>query len=480
MKFFWKIFFTTMFVSVICVTLSGYILITSTFRSQLTGEVNTALEYSKIVFYSLSNQFENTVSESLAERYAESGSIDELVAYVANSIVIGEGEQKIAFNVIDTEQNVIFSSLDVTLDKSVLTSSDGISFGGKVHRTENGAYVQIMRPAVYRDKLFYIETVRDVTDIFENHRAQYRLMIEIVFGMIIFGGLLTFIVSKLLLRRIVMLTKTTKLISDGNLSERVPVDGQDELALLSENFNYMADSLEEKIRELKDEAKRKEDFVAAFSHELKTPLTSIIGYSDLMSRSDLSEEERHICANYIFSEGKRLETLSLRLLDLIVLKNHTLMPKPVNIKFLLDNVAELLSPQLTASGIELVCDVQKAVIPMEAELMETVFINLLDNSRKAVEGSGKIVLNGQMRGDEYVVTITDSGKGMEAKELSKITEAFYMVDKSRSRKQGGVGLGLAICKEILLLHGFDISFDSTVNVGTTVTIIMGGQKNENL
>lgn len=475
MKFFWKIFFTTMFVSVICVTLSGYILITSNFRSQLTGEVNTALEYSEIVFYSLSNQFENTVPDSFADTFPDSDSIEDIVSYVAKSIVIDGGDRRIAFSIIDKDQNTIYSSLNVDLDKSIVSSSD-ITYGGKIHRVENEAYVQIMRPAVYCDNIFYIETVRNVTNIFQNHRAQYKLMIEIVLGMILFGGLLTFIISKLLLRRIVTLTKITKMISHGNLSERVTVHGQDEIARLSENFNYMADSLEEKICELKDEAKRKEEFVGAFSHELKTPLTSIIGYSDLMSRRGLSEEERHICAKYIFSEGKRLETLSLRLLDLIVLKNHMLMPETVNIKFVLDNVAELILPQLIASDVEFIYNAEQAVIPMETELMETVFINLLDNARKAIDGRGKIVLSGKKQGKEYIVTITDSGKGMAKQELSKITDAFYMIDKSRSRKQGGVGLGLAICKEILTLHGFDIKFDSEVGVGTTVTIIMGGQK----
>ena len=161
-----------------------------------------------------------------------------------------------------------------------------------------------------------------------------------------------------------------------------------------------------------------------------------------------------------------------------MLKNRTLTPKPVNIKFVLDTVTELLSPQLIASGVEVVSHVQQAVIPMETEMMETVFINLLDNARKAMDSGGRILLHGKKRGGEYIVTVTDAGKGMAKQELSKITDAFYMVDKSRSRKQGGVGLGLAICKEILTLHGFDIQFDSTVGVGTTVTVIMrsGGGK----
>lgn len=478
MKFFWKIFFTTLFISVICVTLSGYILINSNFHSQLDSEVKTAQDYGEIVFYSLAGEFKDLKVDS-ALTPAEYESI--IAPQIVQSINVDGMNQKITFGVMDTEQNTIFSSLPVTLNKSILSSLDDATAGWVIQKTENRIYVQAVRPAVYLNHIFYIETIRDVTQVFANQKAQYKMMIEIILAMIAFAGILTFVISKWLLRPIVSLTEITKTISDGNLSVRAKQRGQDEITLLSENFNHMADCLEEKICELKEEANRKELFVGAFSHELKTPLTSIIGYSDLLRQKEMSAEQRHICAEYIFSEGRRLETLSMRLLDLIVLKRHSFFPQPTEITSVIDKVAKLILPQLDAANISLSRDIEPALLPMEEALMETVFMNLIDNARKAIEKDGKILLTGQKWPGEYILTIQDSGKGMEKQELSKITEAFYMVDKSRARKQGGAGLGLTICKEILMLHGFDIQFDSTVNIGTTVTItIREGNKNEQI
>lgn len=467
MKFFWKIFFTTMFISTICVTLSGYILISSNYQSQMNSEVKTAQDYGEIVYYSLANEFEDSTPAGESARTAK-----DAILQIAHSINISSMNEKIAFGIIDPEGNTLFSSLNAAFDKMIIGSINTQSAGWTLKETENKIYIQVMRPAMYLDEVFYIETLREITHVFASQRAQYEMMIKVILGMILFSGALTFVISKLLLRRIAALTETTKIISDGKINERVKVRGQDEVALLSENFNQMADRLEEQMHELQEEAERKELFVGAFSHELKTPLTSIIGYSDLLRRKEMDAEQRHICAEYIFSEGKRLETLSMRLLDLIVLKRHTFSPEQIDIHILLNEVAELLLPQLTNSGIMLTCDAEPAFIPMEEELMKTVFINLIDNGRKAIDGAGKIVLIGKKQPQGYTVTVQDTGRGMDSQELSKISDAFYMVDKSRSRKQGGAGLGLAICHEIITLHGFDISFDSSVGIGTFVTVTM--------
>lgn len=476
MKFFWKIFFTTMFVSVTCVTLSGYIIINSNFQSQLESEVDTAQDYCEIALYSLENSFEDIALDLFTIGEMNKNELNDIVGQVTQAISIDNMNQKIAYCVIDESQNIIFSSLDVALDKTMISSLSDNNMGWTIKEADKSVYVQAMSPTVLLGSVFYIETVRDVSHVFNNQREQYELMIKIILGMIVFAGVLTFIISKLLMRRIVALTEITKTISDGNLSERATPQGQDEITLLSENFNHMTDRLEEKMNELKDEAERKELFVGAFSHELKTPLTSIIGYSDLLRQKKMNAAEQQICAEYIFTEGKRLETMSMRLLDLIVLKKQSIDPKPVVINVVLDEVKTIINPQLENANIELIYNVEEAIIKMEAELMKTVFINVIDNARNAIEKSGTITVIGRKEKDGYVITIQDTGKGMEPHELEKITNAFYMVDKSRSRKRGGAGLGLAICNEIIALHGFEIRFDSTINVGTTVTIVMREQK----
>ena len=106
--------------------------------------------------------------------------------------------------------------------------------------------------------------------------------------------------------------------------------------------------------------------------------------------------------------------------------------------------------------------------------MHTVFLNLLDNARKASPPDGVVTLTGRCLGEDYVVTIRDQGQGMDPSELQKIRRPFYRIDPSRSRAQGGAGLGLAICDEILKLHGFSLTFESTPGCGTTAMVSMKG------
>lgn len=470
MKFFWKIFFATMFISIGCFSLGGYILIRSNFSALLENEVQTAYEYGDIVYYSLANElYDANISYYHWEREED---IRETVSRVAQSTGISNMNQRITFGITDADGEEVFTSLAKSFDKGILSSLKDNQAGWSLKKDGNSIYIQSIRPAVFRDDTFYIEMLRDVTSIFDNQKVQYETLLKVMAGMLLLGGLITFTVSKLLMKRVVSLTKTTKEISAGNLSKRVNMSGGDEFAVLSQNFNKMADSLEEKIYELKDSAEKKELFVGAFSHELKTPLTSVIGYADMLRRKKMSGEQVHTCAEYIFAEGKRLEILSMRLLNLIVLKKQELHTVPVEVEDLFKEICFMIMPQLTKAGIHFSCGMETAVIEMDRELMKTVFVNLIDNARKAMEDGGEIRVDGVWRGGKYVVTIQDAGKGMEKQELDRIKEAFYMVDKSRSRKQGGAGLGLALCDEILKLHGFDITFESAVNIGTSVTITM--------
>ncbi|MCI8342016.1 MAG: HAMP domain-containing histidine kinase [Firmicutes bacterium] len=473
MNFFWKIFFAVMFISVSCMASGGYILINSNFSFLLENEVQRAYDYGDIVYYSISNEFRDMAEQSY---YMQT---DVEVAKVADSININSMNQKIDFNIIDDDGTVVFSSLNRNFGNEIICHLNDNEAGWSLKETKTGLYVQAVRTAVFHEDKFYIETARDVSFIFENQRHQYEMLLKIMVCMLIFGGFITFVVSKMLMKRVVNLTKVTKKISAGNLGKRADVRGDDEIAILSKNFNKMAEELEEKINRLKDEAERKELFVGAFSHEIKTPLTSVIGYSDMLMRSEMSAEKIHICAEYIFSEGKRLENLSMKLLELIVLKNQKIKLIPTDMKEFFDSVCFIVLPQIEKSGIELICNAKSAVINMEPELMKAVLINVIDNAKKAIDGKGKIEITGEEIDGVYTVKVCDTGKGMETHELSKIKEAFYMVDKSRSRKQGGAGLGLAICDEILKLHGFEISFKSEIDVGTTVFIYMGEAKWKN-
>jgi signal transduction histidine kinase len=188
----------------------------------------------------------------------------------------------------------------------------------------------------------------------------------------------------------------------------------------------------------------------------------------------MTEENGILAADYIFSEGKRLEALSLKLLDLLVVKNHEFEMREINMKELFNDIKGVMEPTLKSSNITLKVSAKDTQIKVEVDLMKTLILNLIDNARKAIKKGGIISLTGKrISDDRFMIIVKDNGKGMPEEELSRITEIFYMVDKSRF-KDKGVGIGLSLCKEIVELHDGKMKFESQVDIGTSVYLDLRG------
>ena len=223
-----------------------------------------------------------------------------------------------------------------------------------------------------------------------------------------------------------------------------------------------------------DAAARQESFMGSFAHEMKNPMTSIIGYAELIRSQMLTPEEEQDAANYIFSEGKRLESLSFKLLDILVLKKKTAELQPCSPAQLVGGTVEHLRRVYAEKNIVLQCRCEEGMCMLEPDLVKSLLVNLLDNARKAMDGGGNIYVVSEMLPDGCRIRVLDTGRGIPQEEIAHITEAFYRVDKSRSRAQGGVGLGLSLCSEIVQLHNGTMSFASRVGNGTCVTVELKG------
>ena len=237
--------------------------------------------------------------------------------------------------------------------------------------------------------------------------------------------------------------------------------------------------LEKDLRLLQDTADRREEFIASFAHELKTPLTAIIGYADMLRSKDMAPKPRFTAAGYIFSEGKRLEALSLKLMDIIVAGKQTIDKRRFDAAYWLREIAAVTVPSVTDDGLKLEVYWENAEIELEPDLFKTLLINLVDNARKASSHGQTIELFGKNEDGGYAFYVRDRGRGMRREELDRITEPFYMIDKSRSRAQNGAGLGLALCQKIAELHETKLEYQSAPGKGTTVRVFLkGGQPNE--
>ena len=310
----------------------------------------------------------------------------------------------------------------------------------------------------------------DVSSVYLSRDEQIRTYHQVLIVLLIFGGVTSWLASFLMTQPLVKVSKTARALSNGNLDARVNSKAHDEVGQLGADFDNMADRLSENINELKMSMEHQEMFMGSFAHELKTPMTSIIGYADLLRSEALSPEESQEAANYIFSEGKRLESLSFKLLDLLMMRNQNLSMMPTDMKHLIENLTYHLQPVYRKRNIDLRCRCQPGICSVEPDLFSSVIANLVDNSRKAMDNGGNIMILGESVNGIYRIRVIDNGRGMPEEAIRHITEAFYRVDKSRSRAQGGAGLGLTLCKEIIDLHKGRIAFASREGNGTCVTV----------
>ena len=338
-------------------------------------------------------------------------------------------------------------------------------------RSDDGAYLlQIADQFEFGDRTMYLESLHDLSPVFVGRQYQQAIYRQFFIVIIVLGAALSWLLSFVMTSPLRKLSRVTRTIASGDLSCRATPGGRDEIGVLAADFNNMTERLEQNMNEMIDTMKRQEEFMGGFAHELKTPLTSIIGYADLLRGHQLSDSDKQDAANYIFLEGRRLEVLSLKLLDLIVLKKRDFTFLPISIAHIIDDAARLVKPVLQKRGVSLKYSSDAGICMIEPDLFMSLLLNLIDNARKAIDGSGEISIRARTDAGECKICITDNGRGIPEDELYKIRDAFYRVDKSRSRAQGGVGLGLRLCDEIAALHGGEISFESELGAGTIVTI----------
>ena len=310
----------------------------------------------------------------------------------------------------------------------------------------------------------------DISGAYGIRRTQQQQYTVIYIAVVCVGIAFSVALSYALTHRLHRLTATARKISEGDLTKRSCIRSKDEIGQLSRDFDTMAEKLHNNIHSLEEEMERQERFMGSFAHELKTPMTSVIGYADLLRQGNLDENTRIMAAQYIYSEGRRLERLSFKLLELLLLKNDTITMTAVYLPTFLDEIQRSLAPRLKEKGIRLICKSDSGNVRMEPDLVKSLLYNLADNASKAIEQEGVIVIQAILRPGGCQFQVADNGRGMEAAELDRITEAFYRVDKARSRSQGGAGLGLALCKQIVALHNGTIHFASEPGKGTRVTV----------
>lgn len=444
-----KIFFCSILALSIALSLSGYLLITYSYQNAIERERERALDEYQYNKFSVQATL-LTGQKGLEDAFAP--------GYDSKAALFSE------------DKSLVYSSLPDGIPVDIL---DNVSDGTIYHSFEQVGpreYVLVCGRFIQSGRELYLLVASDISPVILQKGEMVKSFGRIYFIAHGTSMVLIFVLSTLLTRPIKRLTKASSLIAGGHYHKRLSVSGGDEIAELSSSFNTMAAAVEEKIGELSAIARQKEDFVANFAHELKTPLTSVIGYADMLYQKDLSRDQVKSAARYILDEGLRLEALSFKLMDLIVLSRQEFILEDMPVGELMDNLGRSLRPVLSGKKTELQIktDTVLPYVKVDYDLLNTLIINLVDNAIKA--GSTRIEISGKPMGEMYRIRVEDNGRGIPADEIDRITEAFYMVDKSRSRRQHGAGLGLALAQRIAEIHGTTLEIASKQQKGTSVQL----------
>ncbi len=326
----------------------------------------------------------------------------------------------------------------------------------------------------------------------------FYFIIFIIITGVLFSVLLIIMLQKVILFRLSHLEESVMSIRESkNLSLRVPVEGNDELANISVTVNKMLDSLEQSQAELKErtvkleEANRelrkldelKSSFISTVSHELRTPLTSIVGFSKIIKKKlkkifsgaltgeqlEKSKEQIDVNLDIISSEGERLTSIINNILDMARLKsgNMELKKELCSIYSIIDQIGHSISPLLEDRELEFIKDIQEGLpeIMMDKYTIIQVLINLISNAIKFTD-KGSIICRVKRNNSEIIFSIIDTGIGIERDHHASIFDEFKQVVNGLTNKPGGTGLGLAICKKIVEQSGGRIWVESEPGKGS--------------
>lgn len=447
MKFGYKLFLTSFILIVAFTSVIGISLINNNFNNNMDNEINKNINEANTLIYKLLHSSYTVVNTT---------NYDAIKVWINARVVIAY-------------------SKDGLLNTTIM---DGEDYFVPKNNNENDYKTNIF----IKDKKMYVTSKAsifrfiikvDISSVYETKTNNINFFIKLSLISSFLIALVLSIFISILTRKIKILNKASEEIEKGNYNILIPSLGNDEIGMFANTFKNMLNAINNNINEIKTISENRKLFIGNLTHEIRTPLTSIIGYSSLIKNNKVTDLK--VIKNYnkrIYDEGKYIEELRDKLMNLVALDNNTIILEKENISKniidILDNLQEIYHQVTFIKSIQ-----ENVYKDIDVTLFKSLVINLVSNSIKA---SNKPIINIELN-DNYLI-VEDNGMGINANEIEKIKEPFYTLSKDRNRENGGLGLGMPLIIKIVGIHNWHFQIESEVNVGTKVTIKLGSDYNE--
>lgn len=469
MKITVKLVIGTTIIIALLFSIGGIYMVDENFEVAYSGMINNNISEHTLKIYSLESSIRYAIengkeySEILVETYAKrlaGNSSDN-----SQMAVYNEDNKKVFSSISDS--NCIKKINEFLGDKS----DKGASYF--LFNTQDCSYMLIASEITIVDNKFKVINMYNVSSVFEEKDRQLSYQMRLNMGVIIAAVICVTLLSMTITANINKLKKSSRRIAQGEYNERTNIRSSDEIGELSSNFDTMAIAIEDHIEKLENDVHSREQFVSDFSHELKTPMTAIMGYSRMLVNDETDKKDVKVAADYIYRECKRLELLSQKLLAMLRISGDQIEYSHIYCDWLSKQIINVVRPY--TQNVKIDTKVEEACILGDASLIIDMFRNLIENAVKACndlsDRKGHVEFTGKIVNDEsYEFTVRDNGIGISSENLSRVKEAFFMEDKSRSRANGGSGLGLSICDKICRFHNTSLNIESEPGKGTLISV----------
>lgn len=460
MKLWKKIYLVTLILFLILINSGIYLVFNVTYQKDITSEQNRAESIFVMMCSSLTRNME------VLEKDEHLGDDEMRILLKTYEKYYSQQEIKIK---CWRNNSVILAGINERPNKEMFDAENDIVTVFTKNKIKTVTITKVIKGFGQDYYIYYEQPLKQLTVTWDKLQRVY-IIISVLFSVIL--AVILLVILRRLTKPVSSLSKAVSKMKEGYYinPEHIEINGNDDIAVLGRDFNDMADVISDSIIKIQEESEKKQQFIDNFAHELKNPLTGIYGFAEYVRKSNISEEEKEECMKFIMEESDRMLQLSYTLLNMAKLRGTKLPKTMVAVEDLCHKIKTHIKFKLREKQIDFKEHIYSQQIYGNEILLISLITNLIINGINASKDKGKIELFIREKDNEYVIEVTDEGCGMEADEVKYIMEPFYRIDKARSRENGGTGLGLSLCYQIVKTHKGNITFETEKGVGTKVIV----------